>query len=169
MGNKAPETALSRALKWVHRAEDLLLVGMLLAMILLATLQILFRNFWGGGVVWGDSLVRILVLWIGLMGAMVATRQKRHISMDVLTRFLPKRLRHLAAAVVELFAAVICSISGYHAVRFVKEEMTYGGNAFGAVPAWVCEAIIPAALLVIALRYLLLCLQSAGRSLEFLP
>ena len=59
MGNKAPETALARALKWVHRAEDLLLVGMLLAMILLATFQILLRNLWGGGVVWGDSLVRI--------------------------------------------------------------------------------------------------------------
>lgn len=169
MGSKTPEGPIASALRLLHRTEDLLLVSMLLLMILLATLQILFRNFWGGGVVWGDALVRILVLWIGLMGAMVATRQKRHISMDVLTRYLPKRLRCLAAAVVELFSAAICAVTSYYSARFVGEEMTYGGTAFAGVPVWVCEAIIPLAFSVIALRYLLLAFASFNKSRELRP
>ncbi len=169
MGSKTPEGRLAKALRLLHRGEDLLLVSLLLLMILLATGQILFRNFWGGGVVWGDTLVRILVLWIGLMGAMVATRQKRHISMDVLTRYLPKRLRCLAAAAVELFSAAICAAVCYYSIRFVREEVTYGGTAFAGVPAWVCEAIIPLAFSVIALRYLLLAVESFNKSRELRP
>ena len=60
--------------KSLHRAEDALLVILLTAMIVLACTQILLRNFFDSGIVWIDPLLRVMVLWLGLVGATVATR-----------------------------------------------------------------------------------------------
>ena len=59
---------LARALWVVHRLEETLLVSLLLAMICLAFAQIVLRNGFDDGIVWADSLLRIMVLWIALIG-----------------------------------------------------------------------------------------------------
>jgi TRAP-type C4-dicarboxylate transport system permease small subunit len=51
-----------------------LLVLLLLAMISLAFAQIVLRNGFDGGIIWADSLLRIMVLWIALIGAVVASQ-----------------------------------------------------------------------------------------------
>ena len=79
---------LDRILNVVYRIEDGILVALLALMIALAAVQIFLRNFFGAGIIWGDVLVRVLVLWIGLIGAMIATRQNKHISIDLVARFL---------------------------------------------------------------------------------
>ena len=137
--------------------EDSLLVGLLLMMVGMAVAQILLRNLFDSGIVWGDILVRILVLWIGMVGAMVAARRGEHISIDVVTRSLPDRTKHVTKSVTEFATAVICSIVAYFSLQFVIYEYQDGASAFAGVPAWICEAIIPIAFAVIAFRYFLLC------------
>jgi TRAP-type C4-dicarboxylate transport system permease small subunit len=129
-----------------HRIEDGILVAILSLMIGLAVLQIVLRNFFGAGIVWGDMLVRVLVLWIGLVGAMVAARQ------------LPGRFNLPVKAFVELFVAVVCTLAAFYSYVFVRSEFYDGGPAFGQVPVWVCEAIMPVAFAVMALRYLMMSL-----------
>jgi TRAP-type C4-dicarboxylate transport system permease small subunit len=119
----------------------------------LALYQIVLRNFMDSGLVWGDVLVRILVLWLGMAGAMAATRERKHISIDLLTRFLAPDLRRVAASLTTLFAAVVCALAGYYCLQFVRSELAAGDLAFGRVPYWVCEAILPVGFAVIALRY----------------
>ena len=63
----------------INKIEDSLLVVILSSMIALAIFQIISRNLFSEGVVWIDPLLRTLVLWIGLSGAIVATRQDNHI------------------------------------------------------------------------------------------
>ena len=48
--------------------EDGILVVLLSVMILLAAAQILLRNVFDIGLFWGDQTLRILVLWVSLMG-----------------------------------------------------------------------------------------------------
>ena len=74
----------------LHRFEDALLVILLSAMIALAGTQILLRNLLDTGFVWIDPMLRVLVLWLGLIGATVATRNDKHIQIDVLTRFFER-------------------------------------------------------------------------------
>ena len=142
----------------LHRIEDGILVAILGLMICLAALQIVLRNFFGAGIVGGDMLVRILVLWIGLVGAMVAARQNKHISIDLVARYLPRRFNLPVKAFVELFVAVVCTLAAFYSYVFVLSEFYAGGLAFGQVPVWVCEAIMPAAFAVMALRYLIMSL-----------
>ncbi len=139
----------------VQKVEEGILVGLLLVMISTAVFQIFLRNFFDSGIVWGDSLVRVLVLWIGLIGAMVASRTDNHISIDILSRYLPARIKRFTTLVVHVFTALVTGTMAWVSIRFVKMEMADNLMGVASVPAWVCESIIPIAFAVISLRYTL--------------
>ena len=166
MNRNLDKSFLKRAQLFLYRIEDGVLVSLLLMMIVMAVAQIFLRNVCESGIFWGDTLVRILVLWIGLIGAMVASRHNNHISIDVISRFLPERVKSVANIVIQLFTSLICGVVGYYSLNFVKMEFEYGGTAFAGVPIWLCEAIIPFAFWVIALRYFILLLINLSKILK---
>lgn len=135
--------------------EDLLLILILAGMILLAGSQILLRNYWDAGLAWGDPLLRVAVLWVGLLGAMAATRDNNHIKIDILYRFLPGKAKHISRVVTDLFTASVCAIIAYYATQLVIMEKQDGVMAFSNVPSWVCELIIPFGFGIMALRFYL--------------
>lgn len=137
----------------LHRLEDGLLTLILGAILLLAPLQIFLRNFFDASISWGDPLLRVLVLWVGMLGALAATRGRRQISIDVLSHFAGRRVQSGAVVVTGLFTAAVCAAVAHHAARFVASEIEYGTTAFAGVPAWGCEIVIPAAFAVLALRH----------------
>ncbi len=139
----------------VQKVEDYILICLLLIMITMAVLQIFLRNFFDSGIVWGDSLVRVLVLWIGLVGAMIASRTDNHISIDILSRYLPSEIRRFTSLATHVFTTVVTALMAWFSLAFVKMEMGVNLIAFANVPAWVCESIIPIAFGVISIRYAL--------------
>ncbi len=152
-------------LKAVHWLEDAFLVCLLLTMVGLAVLQIVLRNGFDGGFLWAESFLRVLVLWIGLAGAMAASRTHRHINIDIIGRFLPPLAARAAAVFNALFTAGVCAALAYYSLDFVRVEYEAPSMAFASVPTWICESIIPFAFSVIALRYLLLALLTPWRAL----
>ncbi len=146
----------ARLHKTLQHTEDLILVSLLLFMILTAVGQIIMRNVFGSGVIWADAMVRIMVLWLGLLGAMAATRDDNHINIDILSRFMAPRLQTLARVITLLFTSALCGLTAYYGSRFVLMEYEFKSPGFAAVPAWICEIIIPIAFAIIALRCLLL-------------
>ena len=153
--NHNPQPVAARVLRLLSMVEDGLLIGLLSMMILLAAGQVILRNVFGISLVWGDPGARTLVLWVGLLGAMSASRTHKHISMDVLSRWLPDQARRLSLALIGLFTASVCGVVAYHAGRFVAMDYEAGLLAFAAVPAWVVELILPLGFTIMAVRYLL--------------
>lgn len=137
------------------KTETALLVVLLLALITIAVVQIFMRNVLDSGFFWAESFIRIAVLWIALIGAMIASRKGQHIAIDALVRHLSATTQLFVQRLTDAFTAVICFIMTYYSYRFVRLEFEDGGLAFGVVPNWLCEAIIPFALLIIASRYLI--------------
>jgi TRAP-type C4-dicarboxylate transport system permease small subunit len=142
-----------RLIRLAARIEDSLLIGLLGAMIALAGWQIFLRNALDSGLGWGDPLLRVMVLWLGMLGALAATRDDNHITIDVLSRFLPDRWKNLARVVTDIFSAAVCAVIAYHSGRFVAMEFDDNAVAFAAVPAWVCESVIPLGFGVMAVRF----------------
>jgi len=146
---------LNSARKTLLKIEDFILIGMLLVAILLAVLQIFLRNFFDSGVVWGDVLLRIIVLWIGMFGAMYASRNNEHINIELGLKHLSEKAKPYVQAVVFIFTSVVCAIVAWYSFGFVVLEYQDGAMAFAKVPVWVTEAIIPIAFTSIAVRYLI--------------
>ena len=146
---------LERLIVTLHRLEDLVLAFVLTGMILLASGQILLRNLLDTGLVWADPGLRVAVLWLAMLGAMVATRERNHIHMDLLSRHLPEGTLPFTRLVTDLFSALVCGLVAWHAARFVYLEWQDGVLLFAGLPAWVAEAILPFGFAVMALRFLL--------------
>lgn len=144
---------IKKIITFLHRTEDIILISLLLVMIFIAVTQIFLRNFFDSGILWGDSLVRVLVLWIGLLGAMVASRTNNHIKIDIISRYLSARLKKLSGLVIEIFTAFVCGTLSWIGINFIRMEMQFGNSTIAGIPSWICELIIPIAFSVICLRY----------------
>lgn len=152
---------------FVHRleafgrlVENALLVVILTGMILLAFGQILLRNVFDTGFVWSDELLRLMVLWLAMVGAVAASRENKQIKIDVLSRFLPARAQLVSQALTALFASGVCGIIAWHAFRFVAESREFGDVLFVSTPAWYFQAILPIGFALIAYRYALRTISS---------
>ncbi len=82
-------------LRWI---ENLLLVGLLGGLVLLASAQIVLRNFFSTGLTWADGLVRLMVLWLersanAIDQAEARDRFARHAS-DLGLRRVPRLAAH---------------------------------------------------------------------------
>ena len=144
-------------------AEDAVLVALLALLVVVAGGQIVLRQV-DVAATWADPLARLVVLWIGIFGAVAASRENQHIAIDALSRFLPGRLRPAAAAFVGLFASAVCFLLAYEAARFVGFEYEGRTAALGGVPAWVLALVLPLGFGLIAIRYAIYC-GARGREL----
>jgi TRAP-type C4-dicarboxylate transport system permease small subunit len=146
--------------KSLHKLDQLLrhfenaaLTVLLGSMILLAVSQIALRNFADAGFQWADPVLRILVLWLGLAGAVAATRDGKHINIDLLSKYASGRWKTAASVLTDLFSAVICALVGWFSFEFIVGEAEFGLIGAANVPVWVYQSIIPAAFMLIAARF----------------
>jgi TRAP-type C4-dicarboxylate transport system permease small subunit len=113
------------------------------------------RNFLGVGLPWSEPLVRYLVLWVGFIGASLAAREGRHITIEVVKLRPSDSGRRYLAALSQLCAAVVCAMMTWAAAKFVRDDAQIGNLTFLDLPTWVLEVIIPATFAVMSLRFLL--------------
>jgi TRAP-type C4-dicarboxylate transport system permease small subunit len=138
----------------LERLEGALLLVLFAAMVLIAAYQILARNLFGTGIPWGDGFVKFAVLWVSLIGAMLASRGEDHIRIDALARLVAPRLRRHIRRVTAAFTCLVTGLFAWVSAEFVIGEYQYPMMAFGAVPSWVCALILPVGFALISLRYL---------------
>ncbi len=146
---------LRRGIGGLHRVEDIVLALLLFAMIVIAAAQIALRNIFDASLSWGDPFLRMLVLWVGLLGALAASRSNEQITVDVLSRMLSGRLLGATRAIASLFTAAVSGVLAFHAGRLVAIDREAEVTAVAGLPAWLFESIMPFAFGLIALRYLL--------------
>jgi C4-dicarboxylate transporter DctQ subunit len=137
----------------VGRMEQTLLVVFLAFIILIAFLQIVLRNFLSTGLDWGDSLVRNLVLWIGFIGATLATKEGKHINIDVVSRWLPSLGKNIVTLITHLFSFFVCGGLTYAALKFIRNEVQMENRTFLDIPAWVPELILPVTFILMTFRF----------------
>jgi C4-dicarboxylate transporter DctQ subunit len=136
------------------RVEKFLVAAMLSVMILLAFLQIVLRNAFSSGISWGDPLVRYLVLWVGFIGASLAAKEGKHITIEVFSRWFSGHSRLYLKAISYLVSAGVCGLLTFAGWTFVQNEAQMGGTTFLKIPGWIPQLIIPVTFAIITLRFI---------------
>lgn len=142
-------------LRRLHQIEDGLLALALGLLVLLSVGQIVARMAFDAGGVWIEPSMRLLILWLAMLGALAATRDGRHIAIDVLPRFLPPLGRRIAWAIGQVFAALICVLMAWGSVDLVLLERESAAEVVSGVSLWVSLLILPAGFSLMALRMLI--------------
>jgi TRAP-type C4-dicarboxylate transport system permease small subunit len=142
-------------LRGLHRLEDGLLALLLLLLLALAVGQILLRWVADTGWLEGEVAQRTLVLWIALLGALGAARERRHLAIDLLPRLLPPLARRVAWGLAQLVAAGLCVAMAWYGWQLVELEREAPGPLFAGLPSWAGMLIIPFGFALLGLRCLL--------------
>jgi len=135
--------------------EELTVTVLLSLMILITFSQVILRNVFHEGILWGDIFIRQLVLWVGFLGASLAVREAKHISIDFLPHFLPTTWWKFIQVIVNFTAGIISGFLAWASWRFVAFEMEGSATLFLDIPVWIFQIILPYSFCVISARFLL--------------
>ena len=138
-----------------RQLEDSLNVVALLALGLLPALEWLLRACCHSGLRGSAGYVQHLTLWVGLLGAMLATRQKRHLNLATGVTVLLPRFQALINVLVLTISTVVTSGLCWASVQFVRTEMAAPAHIAGWLPIWMVEVILPVAFAALTVRFVL--------------
>ena len=145
---------LQQAIRLYDLLEKWTIVLLMAALVLFALYQIVLRNFFSTGIVWGDIFLRHVVLWIGFLGACRATAEDKHIHVDLSSMISTRWLRSLLGLLRVVFLSAVCTVLFYASWIFLGDEKSSGYFAFLDIPYWWLQTIFPLSFLVMTLRSL---------------
>jgi C4-dicarboxylate transporter, DctQ subunit len=127
---------LKQAQRLFYRLESYLLATLLASLLLMSVTQIVLRVFFDSGFVWAEPVSRQGVLWLALLGALGATREKKHIAIDALPRILPKKFHQAIWTLTQLAAASVCGALAWFGWGMVQLDREAPSVFIGTMPSW---------------------------------
>jgi C4-dicarboxylate transporter, DctM subunit len=128
-----------------------LLVAIVLTMILLPTLEAVLRRAIGGGIPDAIPYTTHLTLWVGFVGAMLATATERHLALSTVD-LLPERWRTAARSYGHIVSALVTGALAYASLDMIIADRHRIDTLAGGVPEWWFETIMPIGFAVMAVR-----------------
>jgi C4-dicarboxylate transporter DctM subunit len=134
------------------RIEDAVAAIALIAMAILPLLEIVLRRTVGIGVPGSGPIVQHLVLWVGFLGAAIAAREGKLLSLASGTFIPAGRWRRTADVFAAAVSSAVAALLAWGAVDLVRAERDAGTVIGAGIPAWVAQLALPIAFALIALR-----------------
>lgn len=140
----------------VRRAEEVIFSVFVVLMIVLGLLPIVLRYFSSVGIQGTDVLSRHLLLWIALLGAGTAVRERSSISVDLISHMVSKRKRLFIRGITEFASVAVCVIVVWASVAFVRTqaEFSNGKVAILSIPEWWLSLVLPIGFSILTIRLL---------------
>lgn len=141
--------------KTLIRIEGWIAATSLLLMLILSLVQILIRNLFDFGFPEFEIINRNLLVICGMMGAIIATSQMKHIKIDALTIFFKEHTRAYIRVPISLFSALACAAMCYYSIIFCLDEWEFTPyNERWALPF---KLIYPIGFSLLCLHFILIC------------
>lgn len=126
------------------------------------------------GLVWSQTLGLVLMLWIGLVGASMATRDHRHLALDLGSKLWPKRALPFVQAAGNVVTALFCFVLAALSVVSLRDHFGDWSDTDGAggtfvalpIPKWIAYTVVPFGFSLMGLRFLLLAMAGAKGEVE---
>ena len=146
---------LQRINTLLGKIETGLLCLIVAMMIGLAVLEIVLRYGFKMSSLWKHIMLQNLTLWLCFLGAALASAERRHISIDVLSRILPKNALRYSSYIIDVLSLIVVSILAYFGFGFLIEEQKSPATLIGSVPLWWAKTIIPIGFVLIGIHLVL--------------
>ena len=125
---------------------------MLLVIVSFPLLEMLSRPLFGQGIPGSINYVRHATLWFGYLGAVVAAKKSRHISLGI-SSLLSGRGARLAAVIANTLALVTCLVLAKAALDMAVAESSSEVRLGGLIPLWLAQTVMPLSFVLLAYRY----------------
>ncbi len=137
----------------LRRSEQGLLVAALAVATVLPLLDAFGRPLGGFHVPGAGSILQLVTLWTAFVGGLLATREGTHLTLSTAELLGSGRARRFARLFAFSVAAAVCAVLTWASVGLVQADREQGKVLSFGLPEWVAETIMPAALLLMAVRF----------------
>ena len=157
------ETSSGNLARALQSLENGVLAVIFITAVSLPLLEVVLRAALHTGIEDVSTLVRHLTLALGMLGAAIAAREQRLLTLAV-TPLLASRFAHAAQAASGVIGAAISVLLAIASLEFVDIERQAGNWLVYRFPVWVAEIPLPFGFAMIAARLVWHAAQShAGR------
>lgn len=115
-----------------------LLVSIIAFQAALLILSVFFRYILNSPIVWSDEIVRYSLVWMTFAGAALATRDDKHILVDVIDTTLSEKGRKITNWFVDLVVIAFMAFLIYYGIRMTDYER----GMFGETLTWISYAYV---------------------------
>lgn len=148
-----------KVLKFINnRLEEIFLVALMCMAVIVVAMQVVTRYVMKVPLPWSEELARYMFLWLTWVGASYATKERRHVNIDVIYSKLPQLGKKVCTIVSTLVWIVFLVMMVYLSLRLTLSVHSGGQIAVGSgIPMWVPYASIPVGLGLMLFRLLQNC------------
>ncbi|HEY7670707.1 MAG TPA: TRAP transporter small permease [Gammaproteobacteria bacterium] len=140
-------------LRALDRAEELLTATLLAAMTLLTFIQVVLRDLFESGLVWGLEATVYMFGWLVLLGISGVVRTDGHIAVDILTKHLGPSARKAAALLATGLCLLYTGLMLAASWTLVARLQAFGSLAHDLpLPRWVLLLSLPIGFALLGLR-----------------
>ncbi len=141
----------------LSKVEKTFLVIALAVMTLVVFFDFLFRELFDHGFVWAKELAAFLMIWVGFIGASLATKENKHLVVGIPEKLFPKKILPYVSLLVNLIVFTVTLFIAYLGIQYVAETKSFEETSLVLnIPLWIVQVIIPASLIVIAFRFIII-------------
>ena len=138
-----------------ERLEEVFLVILMIAATLLVAAQVVTRFILKVPLPWSEEIARYMFLWLTWVGASYATKERKHVRIDIIYEKLPVKGKKICTAISTVIWIVFLAVMVYLSVRLTASVASGGQIAVGSgIPMWIPYASIPVGMGLMLFRLL---------------
>jgi TRAP-type C4-dicarboxylate transport system permease small subunit len=137
-----------------NHGEEYLLVFLMAVAVALVTAQIATRIA-GIPLPWSEELARYIFLWLVWVGAAYATKEKKHIVIDIVCNKFPDKVKKVTSILITIIWFLFLVFMIYESMTMTISVFHGGAKATGSgIPMWIPYASVPVGMILMMFRML---------------
>lgn len=125
-----------KVIKLINKSFEIILIAITAFQAVLLMAGVVSRYAFDSPIIWGDEIVRYSLIWMTFVGAAVATKEKKHIAVDVIDVVLPKLGQKILNGFVDIVIVAFMAIMVYYGIIMTDFQR----GMFGETLAWFSYA-----------------------------
>ncbi|HVV83188.1 MAG TPA: TRAP transporter small permease [Kofleriaceae bacterium] len=121
---------------------------------LIAGAVYVYTERYPGGFIWAQKLALVMMIWVALLGASMATYERSHLSLELGEKLWPASIVHVVKALALGLASGFCAAAALLAFQLVSHQRQEGLliDANDWLPTWAAFVIVPYAFAAMTVR-----------------
>lgn len=148
------ENPFMKLLKFLdERLEEIFLVMLMAAAVIIVAMQVITRYLLKVPLPWSEEIARYMFLWLTWVGASFATKEGRHVSIDVIYQKLPPNGQLVCSVIFKLVWLGFLIVMARLSLKLTASVYSGGQIAVGSgLPMWIPYASVPVGMTMMLFR-----------------
>ena len=136
-----------------NNAEEILLVGCLIVMVVVIFLQVVMRHVFNDSLSWSEELARILFIWMSWIGISFGQKRGEHIKITLVINAVKGRVKDIVLMLADLCTLAILGVLVVKGFEITQKIYLMGSITPALfVPKWIMYASVPVSCTLMAVR-----------------